>query len=274
MQAYIAKRLLLFIPTLLLITIMVFALMRVLPGDPALLLLVGTRGRTVHPGTARDTAGQAGHRPERRRSVHRLGMGHVRLDFGISMFYDTAISDDIKKKLPITLELTVLGMLLAVGFALPLGVLFRGEAGFYYRLCGQVCSHWRGSAAYLWVGIMMIFFLVKFFGWLPPLGYVDLWDDPLKNLQQIIFPAIALGIYNMAFIARVTRFINVGSVPGGLHQDRPVQGSGRDGSHNPAHPSETHCCLWSLSPAGSLPACSGGTVIIETIFLVPGWAGC
>src|SRR5262249_58797561 len=55
-----------------------------------------------------------------------------------------------------------------------------------------------------WVGILIVYFLVLFFAWMPPLGYANLWDDPATNLQQFIFPALALGFFEMAFTALVT----------------------------------------------------------------------
>ena len=56
-----------------------------------------------------------------------------------------------------------------------------------------------------WVGILIVYFLVLFFAWMPPLGYANLWEDPATNLQQFLFPALALGFFEMAFTTRVTR---------------------------------------------------------------------
>jgi peptide/nickel transport system permease protein len=111
--------------------------------------------------------------------------------------------------------------------------------------------------------------LVNLFGWLPPLGYEDLWENPGKNLQQLIFPAIALGFYNMALIARVTRsamlevfredYIRTARSKGLSEQVVIV----RHALKNAALPVLT-ISGWQI---GRLLA---GTVVIEKIFLVPG----
>ena len=120
-----------------------------------------------------------------------------------------------------------------------------------------------------WTAILIMLFLVNLFGWLPPLGYTDLWEDPLTNLQQLIFPAIALGFYNMALIARVTRsamlevfredYIRTARSKGLAERVVIV----RHALKNASLPVLT-ISGWQV---GRLLA---GTVIIEQIFLVPG----
>jgi peptide/nickel transport system permease protein len=120
-----------------------------------------------------------------------------------------------------------------------------------------------------WLAILIIIVLVNLFGWLPPLGYEDLWENPGKNLQQLIFPAIALGFYNMALIARVTRsamlevfredYIRTARSKGLSEQVVIV----RHALKNAALPVLT-ISGWQI---GRLLA---GTVVIEKIFLVPG----
>ena len=107
MQGYLAKRFLLFIPTLLLVTLMVFALMRLIPGDPAYLLLAGSDGEGQFTEEQLDVLRQQ-LGTDRPLAVQYLTWvwGLVRWDFGTSMYYDTPISEDISTKLPITLELT------------------------------------------------------------------------------------------------------------------------------------------------------------------------
>jgi peptide/nickel transport system permease protein len=115
----------------------------------------------------------------------------------------------------------------------------------------------------------MILFLLKVFNWLPSLGYVDLWDNPAQNLSQMIFPALALALYEMAFIARVTR----SSMMEIIREDymRTARSKGltervvlfRHGLKNAVLPILT-ISGWQF---GRL---FGGTVVIETIFLVPG----
>ena len=119
------------------------------------------------------------------------------------------------------------------------------------------------------VAVMMILFLLKIFNWLPSLGYVNLWEDPVQNLSQMIFPALALALYEMAFIARVTR----SSMMEIIREDymRTARSKGlsekvvlfRHGLKNAILPILT-ISGWQF---GRL---FGGTVVIETIFLIPG----
>jgi peptide/nickel transport system permease protein len=107
------------------------------------------------------------------------------------------------------------------------------------------------------------------FNWLPPLGYTDLWDDPGKNLQQLIFPALALGFFNMAFIARVTRSAMLEV----MREDyiRTARAKGVAERMVVARHGLRNALLPVVSVAGwQFGALLGGTVIIEQIFLVPG----
>lgn len=270
MQTYILRRVLLFFPTLLLITVMVFALMRLVPGDPALLRLMGDTGEAqftqqqldelrAHLGTDRPWYVQYG---------SWIG-GMLQLDFGVSLYTDDPISADIAAKVPITAELVVVAMLMAVVTAVPLGI----YSAIRQDTLGDYAARFIAIAGIafpnFWVGILIVYFLVRFFDWLPPLGYENLWENPLTNLQQIIFPAIALGFYNMALIARVTRSAMLEVLRDDYIRTARSKGLkervviGRHALKNAFLPVLT-ISGWQL---GRLIA---GTVLIETIFLVPG----
>lgn len=270
MQTYILRRVLLFLPTLLLITVMVFGLMRLVPGDPALLRLMGDTGEAqftqqqldelrAHLGTDRPWYVQYG---------SWVG-GMLQLDFGLSLYTDDPISTDIATKIPITAELVVFAMLMAVVAAVPLGI----YSAIRQDTWGDYASRFIAIAGValpnFWVGILIVYFLVRFFNWLPPLGYVNLWENPLTNLQQIVFPAIALGFYNMALIARVTRSAMLEVLRDDYIRTARSKGLkervviGRHALKNAFLPVLT-ISGWQL---GRLIA---GTVLIETIFLVPG----
>ena len=182
---------------------------------------------------------------------------------------NTPISDDLKDKFPITLELAILSLILAMVVALPLGVysaVNQDRPGDYIARMITIAGV---AIPNFWTAILLIFFLVLVFDWLPPLGYVNLWEDPLKNLQQLIFPAIALGFFNMAFLARLTRSAMLEVFREGLHPNSPRQGSLGAVGDCPSRPEECpsaggHSLGWQF---GFLIS---GSVIIENIFLVPG----
>jgi peptide/nickel transport system permease protein len=270
MQTYILRRVLLFFPTLLLITVMVFGLMRLVPGDPALLRLMGDTGEAqftqqqldelrAHLGTDRPWYVQYG---------SWVG-GMLQLDFGVSLYTDDPIATDIATKIPITAELVVVAMLMAVLVAVPLGVYSAVQQDTWGDYASRSIAIAGIAFPNFWVGILIVYFLVRFFDWLPPLGYVNLWENPLTNLQQIIFPAIALGFYNMALIARVTRSAMLEVLRDDYIRTARSKGLkervviGRHALKNAFLPVLT-ISGWQF---GRLIA---GTVLIETIFLVPG----
>ena len=270
MQTYILKRVLLFIPTMLLVTVMVFLLMRLIPGDPALAFLSGDEGEGSF--TAEDLAELRAEIGTDRSLIVQYGTwmwDMVRLNFGTSVFYRTAISDDLKQKIPITIELAILAVLMAAVVAIPLGIVSAVRQDTAIDYVARVISIGGVAMPTFWVGILVIYFLVKWFDYLPILGYVHLWDDPVKNLEQLYLPALALGFNNMSIVARVTR----SSMLEVFREDyiRTARSKGlRDFVVIGRHALKN-----SLLPVVTISGLEfqqliAGTIIIERIFLVPG----
>ncbi len=270
MQAYIAKRCLLFIPTLLMATMMAFLLLRVIPGDPALVKLAGETGDSsftqaalhdlqVKLGTDRPLYVQYG----------KWVWGMLRLDFGESMFFEEPVAEDLAAKFPITLELTVLAMLIATIIAVPLGLVSAIKQDTPADYIARIISITGVALPNFWVGILIVYFLVLFFAWMPPLGYANLWDDPATNLQQFIFPALALGFFEMAFTARVTR----SSMLEVYREDytRTARGKGLAERVVIVRHALKNALLPVVTVTGfQLGRLLAGTVVIENIFMVPG----
>lgn len=270
MQAYIVKRCFLFIPTLLIATLVAFLLLRVIPGDPALVKLAGDTGDSnftkaelhalqVKLGTDKPLYVQYGE----------WIWGMTRLDFGESMFFETPVANDLAQKLPITLELTVLAMLIATIIAVPLGLISAIKQDTPADYVARVISIGGVALPNFWVGILIVYFLVLWFAWMPPLGYATLWDDPLTNLKQFIFPALALGFYQMAFTARVTR----SSMLEVYREDYTRTARGKGLAERVVI--LRHALKNALLPVVTISGYQfgrllGGTVVIETIFMIPG----
>ncbi len=270
MNTYVIKRFMLFIPTLLLVTLMVFALMRLVPGDPAELLLMGFEGDgQFSEKQLADLRAKLG--TDRPLAIQYLDWiwGMVRGDFGTSMYFDTPISEDLAAKLPITLELSALALLLAFVVAIPLGVLSAVRQDTIADYASRIIAIAGVAMPTFWIGILVVYFLVTWFDWLPPLGYANLWSDPWTNLQQMFFPAVALGFYNMALVARVTR----SSMLEVFREDyiRTARSKGlREGAVIIRHALK-NAFLPILTISGwQVGRLIAGTVVIETIFLVPG----
>ncbi|MDP6549595.1 MAG: ABC transporter permease [Dehalococcoidia bacterium] len=268
MRQYAVKRIILFLPTVLLLTIVAFVVMQVIPGDPALAIL--------SEGDANFT------QEELERLRHKLGTdrplavqyfswmsGVVRGDFGDSLWFNAPVMTELKSRAPRTTQLAVMAIILASLFAVPLGIVsaIKPESWLDY-----------GARTFTLVGIgipsfmaavLIILFLLRVFHWLPPLGYADLWDDPATNLQQMIFPAVALAFYDMAFIGRVAR----SSMMETLREDymRTARAKGLSERAVLARHGLKNALLPILTVTGwQFGRLFEGTVIIETIFLVPG----
>ena len=270
MNSYLVKRLLLCVPTLILVTMLVFVLMRLIPGDPAYLRLIGSDGDAEFTQEQLDDLrAQLGTDKSLPEQYGRWMWGVVRFDFGLSMVYDTPISDDLKSRLPITLELTLIALVLATVIAVPLGIVSAIFQDSWADYLSRIIAIAGIAMPTFWTGILIIILLILFFGWLPPLGYASLWEEPLLNLQQMVFPAIALGFYNMALIARVMRSAMLEV----LREDyiRTARSKGLSERVIIVRHALKNASLPVLTISGwQVGRLVAGTVVIEKIFLVPG----
>ena len=193
----------------------------------------------------------------------------LRLDFGNSYHYDTPISKDLKEKFAVTLELTILAVLLASVMAVPLGIISAIKQDSFLDYVSRIITFSGIALPTFWVGLLIIYFLVLTFEWLPPLEYATLWDGPATNLQQLLLPSIALGYFNMAFIARVTRSAMLEV----LREDfiRTARSKGLAERIVIARHALKNALLPVITVSGyEFGRLISGTVVIETIFVVPG----
>ncbi len=271
MGTYIAKRSLLFIPTMILVTVLVFSILRIVPGDPALLILAGEEGDDTFTQEQLDALrAKLGTDKPIYIQYTKWVANMFRGDFGISYFYEgDKVIDDIKDRIPVTLELGLMSLFLASIVAIPLGVISAIKQDTPGDYVTRVITIAGIALPNFWVAVMTIFFLVLIFNWAPPLAYVPPWEDPWVNFQQLIFPAIALGTSNMAFIARITRSAMLEV----LHEDyiRTARSKGL----GERIVISRHALRNALLPVVTLTGYEfgrliSGTVIIEVIFLVPG----
>ena len=197
MRQYTLKRIGLFLPTVLLVTIIVFAIMRLVPGDPALAMLEDEAGGSyTQEDLARLRAKLGTDRNLFIQYASWMG-GVVRGDFGNSYWFDAPVMGELKNRIPVTIELAVLAILLAMIVAVPLGIVSAIKPDSMLNYSARITTLAGIALPTFFTGIVAIILLVHFFGWLPPLGYASLWKDPLTNLQQMIFPALALAAYDL-----------------------------------------------------------------------------
>jgi peptide/nickel transport system permease protein len=271
MGEYAIRRVLLFIPTLLVATVLVFTLFWIVPGDPALTILAGGEG---------DSGSVSQEQLQQLRQALGLDrpiyiqygswLWHVlRGDLGTSLWYKTPVWAQLKDRFLVTMELAIMAILLAFCVAVPLGVTsaVKQDTGFDYL--SRVFSGIGIALPTFWLGILIVYALASFFQWLPPLGYATLWDDPLLNLQQLIFPALTLAFHDLAFTARVTRSSMLEVMREDYLRTARAKGMmeilviGRHALKNALLPVVTI----SGYQFGRL---LGGVIIVESIFVVPG----
>ncbi len=203
MGGYILKRLVLAIPVLIGITVVVFLLVRLIPGD-VIDLMLGTEGslRPEVRDQLRQTLGLD--RPLYVQYFTWLG-DIIRGDLGVSLRTGQPIVENLAGKLPITLELAVLSVLLSLVLAIPLGIISalrrNSFLDFIVRMVGTIGL----SLPSFWLATMLILIASVYFRWGAPLIYASPFDDLSKNLQQMLLPSLALAAGLMAVVMRMTR---------------------------------------------------------------------
>jgi len=201
---FILTRLFLIIPTLLAVAVLIFVLVRVVPGDIVELRLVGG-GSFVTKGVIEAERARLGlNKPIWQQFVDWM-TGLVRLDLGTSMWTGAPISHEIAIRLQLSVQLALMSTLIAVALAVPLGTLAAVRRGTVIDYAVQVFSVAGLATPSFWLGILLILFLLTTFHWLPPLTFTPLWQDPRANLLQLIWPALAVGYRYSAVTTRMTR---------------------------------------------------------------------
>jgi peptide/nickel transport system permease protein len=267
MHKYVIRRLLLALPVLLLSSLIVFGLMRVMPGD-ALTALMAESGNVGERELQKLRKDLGLDRPYHEQYLIWLWQ-MVSLNPGDSIFTNEPIPDSLKKAIPVTLELATLAMILGLVIAVPIGVLSATRQDTTSDYVGRVVAVSGLSLPDFWLGTLVITFAAIWFHWIPPIGYTSLWESPLRNLQQFLLPAAVLGFRLSAATMRMTR----STVLEVLREDyvRTAWAKGLEGRIVVYK----HALKNALIPVvtivgGQLGTLLAGTVIVETIFALPG----
>ena len=271
MGNYALHRVFLFIPTLLLATILVFGLFWIVPGDAAMMLLTGDE----------DAAGKVTNE-DIDRLREKMGLNrpiHVQYsawvwdlmkgDLGDSLWYKTPVLDDLKDRFPITIQLATMALIMAFVAAVPLGIISAVKQDTKIDYFSRIFALIGIAMPSFWLGILMVYALAYWFEWLPPLEYANIWDDPWLNMQQLFFPALALAFHDMAFTARVTR----SSMLEVLRED--YMRTARSKGLREFTVIGRHALKNALMPVVTISGYQfgrllGGVIIIESIFVIPG----
>ena len=205
MARYILKRLLAMIPTLLGVAILIFLLLRVVPGDVVEARFM-TQGSQFLSQELMDI--------ERKK----LGLdqplwqqfttwmaGLARFDFGLSMWTGSPITEEIKLRFALSLQLAIMASTIATLLAIPLGILAAVKQDTWVDYAVRVFSIAGLATPSFWLGILMILTMLIVFKWIPPMVFTPFWVDPWQNLLQLIWPALAVGYRYSAVGTRMMR---------------------------------------------------------------------
>jgi peptide/nickel transport system permease protein len=201
---YIVKRILLMIPTLLGVAVLIFFLMRVVPGDIVELRFMGDSAFASKDNLDKERARLGLDRPLWQQFVTWM-TGIVRLDFGTSMWTGAPIIEEIKLRAALSFQLAVMATLIAVVLAIPLGVIAALKQDTWVDYFVRIFSIAGLATPSFWLGIVFILGLLIIFKWLPPMVYTPFWVDPWQNMLQLIWPALAVGYRYSAVATRMTR---------------------------------------------------------------------
>ena len=271
MSTYVLRRLLLFVPTLVGASILIFVLLRLVPGDIAEILVyqTGSESSAVQRRQIAQIRTELGlDRPIATQYVDWMA-GALRGDFGQSYVQRRPVVDILRERFPRSMELAVLTLLLAVIWAIPLGVVSAVRQNGILDYLSRLVSLSGLSLPLFFTGALILYGLVRFFRWLPPLEFVSLTEDPWENLKQLIWPALAQAYYISAPITRLTRSQMLEVVRQDYVRTARAKGLAeraviyRHALRNSLLPVVTFIGWW----GGRL---LGGLVIMEIIFVVPG----
>ncbi len=260
------RRLLWAIPTLILMTLILFLLVNWLPGDIVERQLAGSG--LSYEGIQEYKAEIGLDRPVLVQYFDWLG-GVFTLDFGESVLSKRTVISELEQRAPATLTLGILGLGLALVIALPLGVISAIRPNTFVDYIARFLAIMGLSVPNFVVGVVLILVISKYFGYFPGVGFVRPWDDPMKSLELMWMPVLVIGIVGSAATARMIRstLLEV------LHSDY-IRTAWAKGLKERAIVTR-HAVKNALIPVVTIIGLQartiiGGLVIIEVLFTIPG----
>ncbi len=204
MYKYIINRLLLMIPTLLGAAVLVFFVLRLVPGDVCEIRLGGT-GLYVDPQALEICHEDLGLNDSKIVQFGRFIAGYATFDLGKSMWTGRAVSEEISLRFKLSLQIAIMATIISVLIAVPLGTISAVKQDTWIDYAVRTFSIAGIAMPSFWLGILIILGLLIYTGWMPPLDYVSIFEDPVANLSQLIWPALATGYRYSAVVTRMTR---------------------------------------------------------------------
>ena len=276
MRAYIIRRLLLMIPTLLLVSFIVFLLTHLIPGDIIDLMVSQSGGDKFDRPMVEQALGLdvplvqqygrwMGVVPQADGNLSGIFQG----DLGISWWYGTPVRDLVATKWPVTVELGLMGFIVAQLIALPVGIFSALRQDKWGDYIGRSFAILCISIPGFWLGTLIIVFPSIWWGYMPPIALIPFTEDPIGNLKMFIVPAIVMGMAMSGLTMRMTRTMMLEV----LRQDyiRTAWAKGLRERVVVMRHTLKNALIPVITVVGlQVPIMIGGTVIIEQIFCLPG----
>lgn len=266
MTEYLLKRLASILPTLLFVSMLIFGLQQLLPGDPAKILAGEEQDPTV---VAYLTQKLHLDEPLPVRYAYWVG-GVLQGDLGESIRTQQPVLDLVLEKLPVTLQLGLMAFVVALVMGIPAGIVSAVGRGTAWDVAANVFALWGLSTPNFWLGILMILLFSVQLGWLPASGYVSPFEDLGANLQAMVMPAFVLGNGIAAVLMRHTRSAMLQVLSSDYVRTARAKGL------NERTVVLKHALRNALTPvitlgALELGALLSGAVLTEQVFTIPGF---
>ncbi len=265
---YLVRRLLTGLATLLGVAVIAFFLMRVLPGDAAVMLSGAGAGAVSEQELAGVRAKMGLDQPLPVQFVAWAG-DVLSFNLGTSLRTGQPVAADIARRFPYTLQIVVMAMVIAVALGIPAGLVSAARSGSWTDQCLRALSIGGLAAPSFWVGLLLILGLVHFFQWSAPLFWEPFWVSPWQSITQLFWPALAVGLRQLALIARMTRSIMLEVL--GEDYIRTARAKGLSERAVVLHHGLRNGLLPVVTLIGfEVSALFGGLIITEAVFNVPG----
>ena len=269
MYKYTARRVLLAIPTLVVASLVVFGVLRLIPGDVANLILGGNEAVSVNLISLEVIREELGLNDPLPVQYLKWMWDIVRGNLGDSLISGRSVGGDILYRLPLTLQITLMAFAIGIFLGIPIGIISAIKQNSWTDYMLRFWSIFFLAAPSFWVGLLILLVAVRVFHWSPPMGYNAIWDNPKDNLLQLTWPAMIIGVNMMAFIARMTRSTMLEVIREDYIRTARAKGLGervviyRHALKNALIPVVTVAGYY----IGYL---LGGTVVLELVFSIPG----
>ncbi len=265
MTRYIARRLLLLLPVLLIVGIIVFVLVHLTPGDPAVVIL----GQDANPEQIENLRNQLGlNDPLYIQFINWFG-GVLRLDFGDSIFLNMPVTEALFSRAEPTLLLTFYALTIQVVIGITLGVVAAVKHNTLTDRVLMMISISGAAIPNFFLGILLILFFAVRLGWMPSGGFTSIREDPAEHFKGMVLPAFALGFSSAGLLARLVR----SSMLDVMREDyiRTALAKGLPERTTVIRHALRNALIPAITVIGfSLGALLGGAVVTETVFTIPG----